>query len=52
MLRTKRRQRVEEAAAKIGTKLTFPLMICILPTLMIVAVGPAVMGIVQTFSKM
>lgn len=50
LLRTKRRQRVEEAAAKIGTKLTFPLMICILPTLMIVVAGPAILGILKAFA--
>jgi tight adherence protein C len=47
MLRTKRRQRIEEAAAKIGTKLTFPLMICILPAVMLVVGGPAVINILK-----
>lgn len=41
MLRTKRRQRAEEAAAKIGLKLMFPLIFCIFPSLMLVLLGPA-----------
>jgi tight adherence protein C len=40
-LRTKRRQRAEEAAAKIALKLLFPLMFCIFPTMMLVLLGPA-----------
>lgn len=41
MLRTKRRQRAEEAAAKIALKLLFPLIFCIFPSLMLVLLGPA-----------
>lgn len=41
MLRTKRRQRAEEEAAKIGLKLLFPLIFCIFPSLMLVLLGPA-----------
>lgn len=44
-LRTKRRQRAEEAAAKIALKLLFPLIFFIFPTLMIVLIGPAVLRI-------
>lgn len=40
-LRTKRRQRAEEAAAKISLKLLFPLIFMIFPTLMVIMVGPA-----------
>ncbi len=40
-LRTKRRQRAEEAAAKIAVKLLMPLIFMIFPTLMLVLVGPA-----------
>jgi tight adherence protein C len=40
-LRTKRRQRAEEAAAKIALKLLFPLIFFIFPSLLIVLMGPA-----------
>jgi tight adherence protein C len=45
MLRTRRRQRAEEAAAKIGLKLLFPLIFCIFPSLMVVLMGPAMIQI-------
>jgi tight adherence protein C len=45
MLRTRRRQRAEEAAAKIGLKLLFPLIFCIFPALMVVLMGPAMIQI-------
>ncbi|MDH5539378.1 MAG: type II secretion system F family protein, partial [Rhizobacter sp.] len=41
MLRTRRRQRAEEAAAKIALKLLFPLIFGIFPSLMLVLMGPA-----------
>ncbi len=44
-LRTKRRQRAEEAAAKISLKLLFPLIFFIFPTLMLIMVGPAALQI-------
>ena len=45
MLRTARRQRAEEAAAKIALKLLFPLIFCIFPSLMVVLMGPAMIQI-------
>jgi tight adherence protein C len=49
-LRNKRRVIAEEAAAKIGLKLLFPLIFCIFPTLLMVLLGPAGIQITHTFS--
>ncbi len=45
VLRTKRRQRAEEAARKLPIKVLFPLALFILPALFIVAIGPSVLRI-------
>jgi tight adherence protein C len=50
-MRLKRRQRAEEKAMQIPVKVIFPLILCILPTLFIVLLGPAVMDIAATFGK-
>ncbi|MGW8565458.1 type II secretion system F family protein [Isoptericola sp. NPDC055881] len=49
-MRLKRRQRAEEKAMQIPVKVVFPLMLCILPVLFIVLLGPAVLTAMQTFS--
>ena len=49
-LRTKRRQIAEEHAMKIPVKILFPLIFCIFPTLFIILMGPAVMGIIAAFT--
>jgi tight adherence protein C len=52
-LRTRRRQRAEEAAAKVALKLLFPLIFCIFPAIMLVLLGPAMIQIrTVLFSKM
>jgi tight adherence protein C len=46
-LRTKRRQRAEEAAAKTGVKMVFPLVCCIFPAIWIVTIGPAAIRFIK-----
>ena len=50
-MRLKRRQRAEEKAMQIPVKVIFPLVLCILPTLFIVLLGPAAMDIAATFGS-
>jgi tight adherence protein C len=52
VLRTKRRQSVEEAAAKTTVKLVFPLVFFIFPSIFLVAIGPAVLMIIDSFKHM
>lgn len=46
-LRTRRRQIVEENAAKIATKLLFPLIFFIFPALLVVLLGPSMLQIMR-----
>ena len=50
--RDKRMQAAEEQAALIGTKLIFPLVLCLFPSFFIVAIGPAVMRLIRVLGSM
>ena len=50
--RDQRMQKAEEQAAKIGTKLIFPLVTCLFPAFFIVAIGPAVLRIIYVFDRL
>ncbi|MCW8109352.1 type II secretion system F family protein [Alteromonas ponticola] len=47
--RDKRLQAAEEMAAKVAVKMVFPMMVCIWPSFFIVAIGPAVIKVVQVW---
>ena len=51
-LRTKRRQRAEEAAAKTGVKMVFPLVLFIFPSIWVVTIGPAAIKFVTVLFPM
>lgn len=51
-LRHKRQVRAEELAAKIPTKMLFPLVVCIFPSVIMVIMGPAAIQIVRTMLPM
>ena len=50
-MRTKRRQRAEEAAAKTTIKLVFPLVLFIFPALFVIILGPALIQIFEALSN-
>jgi tight adherence protein C len=50
-LRVKRRQEIEERAAKTAVKLVFPLVFCIFPALFIVALGPSILVMADAVDK-
>jgi tight adherence protein C len=51
-LRTIRRQKAEEAAAKTSIKLLFPLVFLIMPALFVVMLMPAILRMIEIFSEL
>jgi tight adherence protein C len=51
-LRIKRRQAIEAKAAQTPVKIVFPLIICVLPSLFVVIVGPGAIQIFQSFTNL
>ncbi|MEA3411724.1 MAG: type II secretion system F family protein [Pseudomonadota bacterium] len=45
--RDKRMQRADEQAAKLGTKMIFPMVFCMFPSFFLIAAGPAVIGVIR-----
>src|SRR6478672_6519508 len=51
-MRIARRQKAEEKAQKVTVKILFPLMLCIMPSLFIVVIGPGVIRLMHTLLGM
>lgn len=49
-MRERRRARAKEKAEKLGVKVLLPLMVCLLPALLIIVVGPSVLNLMRMFS--
>jgi tight adherence protein C len=52
MLRQRRLQRAEEMAQKAGTKVLFPTLLFIFPSIFVVVLGPAMIQISKTLASM
>ena len=47
-MRVRRRQRAEEKAQKVPVKITFPLITCLFPALLVVVMGPGIIQIAHS----
>ncbi|MCC6075957.1 type II secretion system F family protein [Pseudomonas sp. GCM10022188] len=50
--RDRRMQAAEEQAAKLGTKLVFPLIFCLWPSFFLVVIGPVIIGVLRAFGRL
>lgn len=50
--RDRRTQAAEEQAAKLGTKLIFPLIFCLWPSFFLVVIGPVIVGVLKAFGRL
>ena len=50
-MRVKRRQRAEETARRMPVKMVFPLVLCLMPSLFIVIIGPIALSVIKLFSE-
>lgn len=50
-MREKRRSRAREQAQQVGVKILFPLVVCFLPGVFVVVIGPAVIQLLTTFLR-
>jgi tight adherence protein C len=51
-LRHKRQVRAEELAAKVPTKMLFPLVVCVFPSIIMVIMGPAAIQVIRSLMPM
>jgi tight adherence protein C len=47
-MRVRRRQRAEGRAQQVPVKITFPLILCLFPALLIIVVGPGIIEIAHS----